>query len=162
MKRKGISPLIAAVLLIAFTMAVASLFAQWAPELMEEAQAETQEDAGDLTDCSQLIIDISSADAENATISQTAGTDSIGDIQMTWFYDDHDPVQQTIYEVEDPEGDNEGDFNYTAGETRWSLTVSADSNDLEEGTSFDDLEDEFDYVQANPIDCEGAPSDTFP
>lgn len=152
MKRKGISPLIAAVLLIAFTMAVASLFAQWAPELMEEAQAETQEDAGDLTDCSQLIIDISSADAENATISQTAGTDSIGDIQMTWFYDDHDPVQETIYEVEDGD-EHQGDFNYTAGETRWSLQVTLDDAGDQ---------DEFDYVQANPIDCEGAPSDTFP
>jgi len=31
MNKKGISPLIAAVMLIAFTMAVGSIFAQWTP-----------------------------------------------------------------------------------------------------------------------------------
>lgn len=58
--RKGISPLIAAVLLIAFTMAVGSIFAQWAPNLLQSIQQDTSEDAVDITRASNLGLEIMS------------------------------------------------------------------------------------------------------
>lgn len=134
MKRKGISPLIAAVLLIAFTMAVASIFAQWAPQLIQDAQGDTSERAESIQDCSGLIVDIVSADAQNATIQQTAGGEHLGDVSVTWFYDDSEPVQDTV-----------------------SIESSRGSNQTNAGTESGDLT----RVTADPEDCEGAPGDTF-
>ncbi len=60
--RKGISPLIAAVLLIAFTMAVAGIFSQWAPNLIQSIQSETSQDAVDITRASKLGLEIMSVE----------------------------------------------------------------------------------------------------
>lgn len=93
MKRKGISPLIAAVLLIAFTMAVASIFAQWAPQLIEDAQGQTSEDAQDIQRCSNVILDISTGNTTHATVQQSQGDNPVGNFTVTWFYDGPEPVQ---------------------------------------------------------------------
>jgi flagellin-like protein len=60
--RKGISPLIAAVLLIAFTMAVAGMFSQWAPNLLQSIQQDTSQDAVDITHASNLGLEIMSVE----------------------------------------------------------------------------------------------------
>lgn len=56
--RKGISPLIAAVLLIAFTMAVGSIFAQWAPNLLQGIQEGTTEDANRISSCTDARLSV--------------------------------------------------------------------------------------------------------
>lgn len=88
MKRKGISPLIAAVLLIAFTMAVASIFAQWAPQLMQDAQGDTSDRAQQIQRCSDITLDVISANTENATIQQKTGDSNAGNVTVTWYYTD--------------------------------------------------------------------------
>lgn len=132
MKRKGISPLIAAVLLIAFTMAVASIFAQWAPQLMEDAQGDTSEQAQNIQSCSDRTLDLNVDTSDNsATITQTGGSEGIGNMTVTFYYDTADPTQQTV--------------EIPLNESRGVATASGDSaNTLTE-------------VQVNPIDCEGAP-----
>lgn len=64
MVRKGISPLIAAVLLIAFTMAIAGIMATWATSFSRERLVTAEEAA----ECVGAI-DISSLSYSNGTIS---------------------------------------------------------------------------------------------
>lgn len=58
--RRGISPLIAAVLLIAFTMAISSIFAQWAPNLIQNVQQDTSQQRVDISRASNLGLEIMS------------------------------------------------------------------------------------------------------
>lgn len=55
---KGMSPLIAAVLLIAFTMSLAVLFGPWATQLVQDTQEGTSRQAADITRASSLGIEI--------------------------------------------------------------------------------------------------------
>jgi flagellin-like protein len=57
-RRKGISPLIAAVLLIAFTMSVASLFGQWMPSLLQGATEDVSDDTDRITGCNQARLQV--------------------------------------------------------------------------------------------------------
>lgn len=88
MKRKGISPLIAAVLMIAFTMAIASLFSGW----IQQTQSDTQEDVNEQRDktlsCNRLGIEINEdqTDAQDVFVRQTRGDDPIGNISVQWTY----------------------------------------------------------------------------
>ena len=136
MKRKGISPLIAAVLLIAFTMAVASIFAQWAPQLMEDAQGDTTERANEIQSCSDRTLDVSSNDGgESVTITQTGGTEGIGNLTATFYYESESARQAST------------DMN----------------NDIEESrgvTTLDNPKPTYTVteVQVQPTDCQGAPA----
>jgi flagellin-like protein len=94
MKKKGISPLIAAVLLIAFTMAVASLFAQWAPQLIQNAQGDTSNRTETIQQCSGVTLSFQEANTQNATIVQSTGSEPAGNVTVTWFYDSNDPVRK--------------------------------------------------------------------
>jgi len=95
MKRKGISPLIAAVLLIAFTMAVASLFAQWAPQLIQNAQGDTSNQTEEVQACSSATLSFVSASKNTSIVRQATGDTEIGKITVNWFYEGDDPKQNT-------------------------------------------------------------------
>lgn len=95
MKRKGISPLIAAVLLIAFTMAVASIFAQWAPQLIQDAQGDTSDRAQEIQECSDVTLEVIEADGSSATVQQKTGNNAAGNVTVTWYYDSANPEQAT-------------------------------------------------------------------
>lgn len=143
MKRKGISPLIAAVLLIAFTMAVASIFAQWAPQLIQDAQGDTDEKVSDLQDCSDITLEITSGDEENVTIKQTTGDQSVGNMTVTWTYDSKDPLQKDT-NISDKRGIVETNNTYDGfndGSYRGSSTL--------------------DEIQADPLNCRGAATATY-
>jgi len=45
MKRKGISPIIASVLLVAVSLAVAGIFSGWAPEIVQTFTDSTEDQA---------------------------------------------------------------------------------------------------------------------
>lgn len=98
MKRKGISPLIAAVLLIAFTMAVASLFAQWAPSVIGDLQSEAGNQSQQLANCAEygITIDADTADSSTAVVSQSRGPEGVGNVSVTWIYESADPLRTTI------------------------------------------------------------------
>ncbi|MFB6147930.1 MAG: archaellin/type IV pilin N-terminal domain-containing protein, partial [Candidatus Nanohaloarchaea archaeon] len=97
MKSKGISPLIAAVLLIAFTMAVASLFAQWAPQLIQNAQQGASNTSEEIQSCTGIVLEIKSASTSSGvTVQQVGGDIGVGNVSVTLFYETQDPVQRYI------------------------------------------------------------------
>ncbi len=52
MSRKGVSPLIAAVLIIAFTMAIAGVFSEWSIDLVDQSTGDAGDHQEDILDCS--------------------------------------------------------------------------------------------------------------
>ena len=136
MKRKGISPLIAAVLLIAFTMAVASIFAQWAPQLIQDAQGDTSERAQEIQACSDITMEVISADGSNATIQQKTGNSAAGNVTVTWFYNDGSQPDQQVQEF----NSSRQAVQYTDG------TGTADS---------------LDRLEVDLNNCEGASTTTY-
>jgi len=132
-KSKGISPLIAAVLLIAFTMAVASLFAQWAPQLIQEAQGDTSNQSAEIQRCSGIIVEVTDGSTSQATIQQTSGENPAGNVSVTWYTSDS--VGQAFYEI-------------TNNREATQVTGGPGSGTLEE-------------IVVNPVDCEGAPTQSY-
>lgn len=129
--------MIAAVLLIAFTMAVASIFAQWAPQLIKDAQGDTKNETKNIRKCSGVIIDVSDGNVTHATVEQSAGDDPIGKFTVTWYYDDADPVQVS---------------SDLSGSTR-NITVVNNSKSGSYGT--------LSSIEADPTECEGAPAGSY-
>ncbi len=140
MKRKGISPLIAAVLLIAFTMAVASLFAQWAPQLMEEAQGETKNQSGEIQRCSGIVMEVVSGNESHVTVQQQAGGTAVGNLSATWFYTDGTSPKQKYMNIDQARG--------------------VDSTNISDPSSVS--ADTLDFIRINAIGCEGAPNTEYP
>ncbi len=100
--QKGISPLIAAVLLIAFTMAAAGLFSQWAPNLLEDIQEETSEDQRGLSSAASSSIDIaySKYDPNSGNVSvafRNRGEEELSNFTVTAYGDT--PVQKEVDET---------------------------------------------------------------
>ncbi|MFB6166648.1 MAG: SUMF1/EgtB/PvdO family nonheme iron enzyme, partial [Candidatus Nanohaloarchaea archaeon] len=54
--RKGISPLVAAVLLMAFTISVAGLFGQWVPNLLQDTTDQVSSRADRITNCGEARV----------------------------------------------------------------------------------------------------------
>ena len=133
MKSKGISPLIAAVLLIAFTMAVASLFAQWAPRLMNQAQGDTTNRTEQLQNCARYNIDIVNGNNTHATIQQTDGPDGIGDLIVTWRYSDSNPLQNRNGNIGSVQGIET--VNASDGSGNTLSEISASSSDCQTVTA---------------------------
>jgi flagellin-like protein len=139
MKRKGISPLIAAVLLIAFTMAVASIFAQWAPQLIQDAQGDTSDRAQEIQSCSDITLDVITANTENTTIQQKTGDNAAGNLTVTWYYTDGtSPAQNSSVEL-----------------TTSREAVKVTGGDSAAGS------DALDRVEVDLTDCEGASTTTY-
>lgn len=55
---KGISPLIAAVLLIAFVMAIGGLFSEWSGKLVAGQTSDTSDSQQEVLDCSSRTIEV--------------------------------------------------------------------------------------------------------
>lgn len=89
MTRKGISPLIAAVMLLAFAMAIGGLFSEWSGELVESSTQDTSDTQNEVLDCSARSIEIdrvSYGDSNgwvNATLRADGG--DLGEIQVVVF-----------------------------------------------------------------------------
>lgn len=62
---KGISPIIAAVLLVAVSLGVVGVFSGWAPELIQSLTQSTSDTADRRIECDQASIEISSAAEQN-------------------------------------------------------------------------------------------------
>ncbi len=65
--RKGISPIIAAVLLIAFTMTIAALFGPWATQTLRDVQESTHQQAEEVIDTSDFSIRVVSANYNHSS-----------------------------------------------------------------------------------------------
>ncbi|MBY6293923.1 hypothetical protein GLU60_00870 [Nanohaloarchaea archaeon H01] len=61
MKRKGISPIIASVLLLAVSLAVVGIFSGWAPQLATQVTDRTENSTLETLNCNEASMDIESA-----------------------------------------------------------------------------------------------------
>ncbi|PSG99315.1 MAG: hypothetical protein BRC29_04275 [Nanohaloarchaea archaeon SW_7_43_1] len=81
---KGISPLIAAVMLLAFVMAIGGLFSEWSGELVESSTQDTKDTQSEVLDCSSKSIEVdrmsSSSDYVNVTLRADGG--NLGTVQV--------------------------------------------------------------------------------
>lgn len=88
MSRKGVSPLIATVLLIAFALGVGSIFAQWAPELIQSTQSGISEQSDNIIKATDSGLDIVSAsyDYNSGNVSivfQNTGESDLSNLTVT-------------------------------------------------------------------------------
>ena len=117
-------------------MAVASLFAQWAPQLIQNAQGDTTNRTETIQQCSDITLAFVDADASTATVQQSSGGEAVGNVSVTWFYEGEDPVQ-----------------NWT--------TLSGSGSAARLTTSSSTSSYTVDEVQAQALNCEGAGSATY-
>lgn len=88
MNRKGISPIIASVLLLAVSLAVVGIFSGWAPQLAQEITSQTSETATDTLNCNEASLEIRSAyyNGGSATVAiRNSGSQNLTDITLAAF-----------------------------------------------------------------------------
>ncbi|GEM_PF-1164067 len=161
--KKGISPLIAAVLLIAFTMTIAAILATWAQTFGEERLGEAGQRGAEAVDCPQLNLEVDSASwssdrVEGAVVwSWTPGEDiDITSIRFLIRLEEGDPV---FLDVDAPEDEmvsiSTADFEVLDSETSDDI----DSDNIE-GLEMYVKSDRCPDVQ--PIyECDGFDGDDF-
>jgi len=82
---KGISPLIAAVLLIAFTMTIATLVGPWASNLIIDSQEATTQDTENLLKASESRIEIAQTSYSEETGNLTVSIQNKGSTELENF-----------------------------------------------------------------------------
>lgn len=113
--RKGVSPLIAAVLLMAFTVAVAATLSEWGLEMVDMGTDTGGEDQQQILDCNAVdlnIIDVEE-DYESDRIIVTVESDgpAAGDITVTAFGDQ--PVYESV-SIDEPGGIREVELDVSS------------------------------------------------
>jgi flagellin-like protein len=87
MESKGISPLIAAVLLLAFVMAIGGLFSEWSGQLATDSTQQTSDDQGELLDCTGRTIEVDRVETNSNWVNITlrANGGDLGEVTVTLF-----------------------------------------------------------------------------
>lgn len=89
MNSKGISPLIAAVMLIAFVMAIGGLFSEWSGQLATESTDRTSDDQSQILDCNSRTVEIDRIEtgSNNEWVNVTVQADGgdLGNVTVTVF-----------------------------------------------------------------------------
>jgi flagellin-like protein len=103
-KKKGISPLVAVIMLIAFTMIVAGILAGWATRFASEQRATLEK-------CVRSNLVIRTAVYNSATSNMTlmlynAGTVPLRDFQVTVTYDEGGPLIPSTWGIDSTLGQN--------------------------------------------------------
>lgn len=97
---KGVSPLIASVLLLAVTLSVASIFSGWGPSLANFVTEETRNHTEQTIDCNRADVKIVSAkyyssDSETSIVLRNKGNSDLDDLQASAWHDDL-PMNDTV------------------------------------------------------------------
>jgi flagellin-like protein len=148
MRKKGISPLIASVLLIAFVMAIASIFATFATNVIDQPRQETTERATQLTQCSNAIIEVEDGNRTYAELRQSQGDNRAANISVVFQYNGSAPIQ--VYDTIESKRDIERVFTGTdpgSDVTLKQVTVSIVDQDEPGCTSGPEIEQEFPIQQ---------------
>lgn len=99
MKRKGISPLITTVLVLAVAISAASIFAGWGPDLVQTITQETTDQTQDAIDCNAAGLEMRSAswndtgDGEVAVVLRNTGDNELTDVFIS-AWDETQPIAQ--------------------------------------------------------------------
>ena len=130
-KQKGISPLVAVIMLIAFTMIVAGILAGWATRFATEQRATLEKCVR-----ANLVIKKAIYDTAEGNISlmlYNAGTVPLRDFTVVITYDDTGPLMPST----------------------WNIDSTLDANSFE--TFIHNLTDSsIEFVEVRSIECQGA------
>jgi flagellin-like protein len=91
MNRKGISPIIASVLLLAVSLAVVGIFSGWAPELAQDVTESTSNSTYETIACNEASVEIRSAywDGTDAVLSvRNTGDEDLNNLTLAAFDQD--------------------------------------------------------------------------
>ncbi|PSH01972.1 MAG: hypothetical protein BRC27_00220 [Nanohaloarchaea archaeon SW_10_44_10] len=83
MERKGISPIIASVLLLAVSLAVVGIFSGWAPKLAQDVTQSTSNSTYETIACNEASVEIRSAYYDSASNNVTLSVRNDGDENLT-------------------------------------------------------------------------------
>jgi flagellin-like protein len=98
MNRKGVSPIIASVLLLAVSLAVVSIFSGWAPELAQDVTQETTDNTFETIACNEASVEIRSAyfDSNDVTLSvRNTGTEDLNNLSLVAYADNQTILNDT-------------------------------------------------------------------
>jgi flagellin-like protein len=145
MNRKGISPLIASVLLIAFVMAIASIFATFATNVINQPRQETTERAQQLTQCSNAIVEVEEGDASGVTLRQAQGDTPAANMSVIFQYEGTQSPIQKYTQINSQRGITEVDSGVATPSDKElrSVTVSIVDQDGPGCSSGPEIEQEF-------------------
>ncbi len=83
--KKGISPLVATVLLIAFTLSIAGLLGGWLTSLTKSETDTIQQGSDILVNCSSGVIDITDVICTNSSQQLRVAVANLGDVELYDF-----------------------------------------------------------------------------
>lgn len=102
MNRKGISPIIASVLLLAVTLSVASIFSGWGPNLVRSVTDSTENQTENTINCNQAGVGITSAKyyssaspPETAVVVRNRGNSDLDNLQIAAWKNEL-PMNDTV------------------------------------------------------------------
>lgn len=99
MGRKGISPLIASVLLLAVTLSIAGIFSGWGPGIISSVTEETSNQTDRQISCNEASVEITAAkhyEGENTSVVlRNRGRMDLDDLRVIAFQDDDLPINRT-------------------------------------------------------------------
>ena len=135
--KKGISPVIAVVLLIGFTVAVGAVLINWLGSLSGSHMEKTSEIADKQLKCSRSVFNIERVkfgNVTNVTVSYTHGTENLYDFTITFIDNTADFHNVPVLNMTPQYNDSAGQ-RFTPGMTAvWNI----DTNSLR-GTSLDSV-----------------------
>ncbi|MFT4892335.1 MAG: flagellin-like protein [Candidatus Nanohaloarchaea archaeon] len=88
MNRKGVSPIIASVLLLAVSLAVVGIFSGWAPELAQDVTQSTSNSTYETIACNEASVEIRSAyySSSDVTLSvRNNGDEDLNNLSLVAF-----------------------------------------------------------------------------
>src|SRR3989338_2976947 len=100
MQKRGISPLIATVLLIAFAIVLAAVVVNWGQNIIKGAQEETP--ASGITICPRVDFKITEAKRNSNAIGTPTG--NVKDIRIVVRNDVEIPIQEVVVRIFGPPG----------------------------------------------------------
>lgn len=98
MKRKGISPIIASVLLLAVSLAVVGIFSGWAPQLAQDVTDRTENSTLETLNCNEASMEIRSAfwSGSDVTVAlRNSGSQDLSQVSIVAYDSDQTILAQT-------------------------------------------------------------------
>jgi flagellin-like protein len=138
MSKKGISPLIAVVLLIAFTVAVGGIHSIWLTTLSTTQTEKTEERFNKETACSTAHLKVkevvygnsSSGDSANVTVHYDRGLENLYNFTISFIDDDRKSYTVNRTSLTPQYSNTEGQ-RFTPGMIQtWNINITAYTNDL--------------------------------
>lgn len=99
---KGVSPIVASVLLLAVTLSVASIFSGWGPSIVKTVTQSTSNQTETTINCNEAAVEIVSAKyypaGQTSIVVRNTGTSDLDQLQISAWQDDL-PMNEKVVSV---------------------------------------------------------------